>query len=121
MIMDGNFYIGTCAIDLTYKCTFRCLHCFNSSGEHSLNKQELSDAEILQFIDDINNYSVGLISIGGGEALLRKELILQISDYLSGNNSKIDLGLYIACIEQDVTINLQVIADIKNLGVFYVL
>lgn len=20
MIMDGNFYIGTCAIDLTYKC-----------------------------------------------------------------------------------------------------
>lgn len=40
MIMDGNFYIGTCAIDLTYKCTFRCLHCFNSSGEHSLNKQE---------------------------------------------------------------------------------
>lgn len=93
MIMDGNFYIGTCAIDLTYKCTFRCLHCFNSSGEHSLNKQELSDAEILQFIDDINNYSVGLISIGGGEALLRKELILQISDYLSGNNSKIDLAL----------------------------
>lgn len=93
MIMDGNFYIGTCAIDLTYKCTFRCLHCFNSSGEHSLNKQELSDAEILQFIDDINNDSVGLISIGGGEALLRKELILQISDYLSGNNSKIDLAL----------------------------
>ena len=39
MIMDGNFYIGTCAIDLTYKCTFRCLHCFNSSGEHSLNNQ----------------------------------------------------------------------------------
>ena len=36
---------------------------------------------------------MGLISIGGGEALLRKELILQISDYLSGNNSKIDLAL----------------------------
>ena len=50
MIMDGNFYIGTCAIDLTYKCTFRCLHCFNSSGEHSLNKRKRKIASTLTFL-----------------------------------------------------------------------
>lgn len=91
--MKENFYIGTCAIDLTYKCTFRCLHCFNSSGEHPLSRMELTDAEILKFIDDINNYNVGLISIGGGEALLRKELILQIVDRLYNYNSKIDIAI----------------------------
>lgn len=35
--------IKSASIDVTYKCNFRCLHCFNSSGEHCFEKEELSE------------------------------------------------------------------------------
>ena len=29
------------SLDITYKCNFRCRHCYNSSGEHNFNNKEL--------------------------------------------------------------------------------
>lgn len=35
------------SFDITNKCNLRCLHCFNSSGENDVVKNELSDEEVL--------------------------------------------------------------------------
>ena len=41
------------AIDITNNCNLRCLHCYNSSGENDVLKQELSDEEILTFVESL--------------------------------------------------------------------
>jgi len=65
------------AIDITNKCNFRCLHCYNHSGDNFQVKDELSDSDVLNFIDDICKVGVLNVCFCGGEPLLRKKLILE--------------------------------------------
>lgn len=66
-------------LDLTYKCNFRCLHCFNNSGEHNLGLEELTDDEIRIIVEDIIKLRPQGVCICGGEALLRKDLACEIA------------------------------------------
>ena len=34
------------ALDITNRCNYRCLHCYNASGENSVCGDELSDDEV---------------------------------------------------------------------------
>lgn len=41
------------SVDITYDCNFRCLHCYNSSGEHNEDaKKQLSNDELFQLAED---------------------------------------------------------------------
>ncbi|MFA9375873.1 MAG: radical SAM protein [Lachnotalea sp.] len=91
--MKNNYYLGTVAIDLTYKCPFRCLHCFNTSGEHPEEFTELTDDEWLSATDDIMKLNVGQLSIGGGEATVRKDLLLDIAYKLQSTESEIEIAM----------------------------
>mgnify|MGYP003452044044 CR=1 FL=1 len=42
------------SFDITNKCNLRCLHCYNSSGENLASQNELTDQEVLDFIDEFN-------------------------------------------------------------------
>lgn len=77
-MMNENGKIEMMSIDMTYKCTLRCLHCFNYSGEHKLGLQELSDEEILNLCDDIIEIKPNTLCICGGEPLLRKDLVYKV-------------------------------------------
>ncbi|WP_286910425.1 radical SAM/SPASM domain-containing protein [Clostridium sp. UBA1652] len=66
------------ALDVTYKCTLRCLHCFNSSGEHKNDVPELTDEEILKLCDDIIKFNPTTLCLCGGEALIRKDLLYKV-------------------------------------------
>lgn len=70
------------SVDVTYKCNFRCRHCYNSSGEHNFGDKELTDEKMLELIRDIANYSPDSVCICGGETLLRKELLYKIGNIL---------------------------------------
>ncbi|KAA5806610.1 hypothetical protein [Thermoanaerobacterium thermosaccharolyticum] len=35
------------SFDITNKCNFRCLHCYNSSGENIVVDNELTDEEVI--------------------------------------------------------------------------
>lgn len=65
------------AFDITNKCNFRCLHCFNLSGENEVMKNEMSDEEVIRFIEDVARMKLLNLCFCGGEPLLRLELILR--------------------------------------------
>ena len=70
------------SLDITYKCNFRCRHCYNSSGEHNLCNKELSDEEMVVLVKGIAEYNPDSVCICGGETLLRKELVYEIGNIL---------------------------------------
>lgn len=67
------------SLDITYKCNYRCLHCYNSSGEHRVNKEELSDEELLKVIEDIAAFHPKAVCLCGGEPLIRKQAVYSIA------------------------------------------
>ncbi|HAP8311614.1 TPA: radical SAM protein [Enterococcus faecium] len=62
------------SIDVTYKCNFRCKHCYNASGgDNCFMDNELTDDELLELTKDICNLKPYNICFCGGETLLRKK------------------------------------------------
>jgi len=71
------------AFDVTNKCNFRCLHCYNRSSENSIMKNELSDNEVFSLIKDVERLRPHNFCICGGEPLLRLNLVYAIIERLS--------------------------------------
>lgn len=86
---NNNVYIHLVALDITYHCPLRCLHCFNSSGEKHIDKEELSDEEILNLIDEMLDLDVATVSLGGGEALVRNNLLYAIGDKINVSHKRL--------------------------------
>ena len=78
---------------MTYQCSFRCLHCFNTSGEHPKEFVELTDEEWLNVIKDVMKINVGQLSIGGGEATIRRKLLLDIANKIMQAESEIEIAI----------------------------
>lgn len=70
-------------LDITNKCNFRCIHCYNCSGENFTIEDELSDEEILNVINEIASIGLDSFCFCGGEPLLRKELLIKCAKILS--------------------------------------
>ncbi|AIS51558.1 radical SAM domain-containing protein [Thermoanaerobacter kivui] len=70
------------AFDITNKCNFRCLHCYNSSGENIVVNNELTDEEVINFIKEIGEMKLFNVCFRGGEPLIRKELIYKCAKLL---------------------------------------
>lgn len=87
------------AFDITNHCNYRCLHCYNASGENSIIDNELSDDEIINFISDVATLKPNNFCFCGGEPLLRLPLLLKCADILhNGGISNIALvsnGYYV--------------------------
>lgn len=77
--------IRSAYLDLTYECNFRCLHCFNSSGEHNNTRKLLTDGECVKIALELASYEPDSICLCGGETMLRRDLIYKISQAI--NNS----------------------------------
>ncbi|UCE17948.1 MAG: radical SAM protein [Gemmatimonadota bacterium] len=66
------------AYDITYRCNMRCLHCFNLSGERGDRRKELSDEEVIRFLDeDIRYLKPYSFCFCGGEPFLRESLLYE--------------------------------------------
>ena len=57
---------------VTNKCNFRCKHCFVNGGE--IIKNELTDEEKYQAIDNLYNLGIKKLTFSGGEPLMNKNL-----------------------------------------------
>lgn len=68
--------LNSIAIDITYRCNFRCKHCYNCSGEHT--RKEMSDEEVLSIVQQCANEKPGSLCICGGETFLREKLLYDI-------------------------------------------
>jgi len=62
-------------IDITRACNLRCAHCFTDSGAiDGKNSGELTKQEIENLLDQMKEAGTFLLSIAGGEPLLRKDI-----------------------------------------------
>lgn len=73
------------ALDITNKCNYRCLHCYNASGENCVVDNELTDEEVLELINQISKIKPHTFCFCGGEPLLRKDLIVNCAEILYRN------------------------------------
>ena len=82
--------------ELTYACNLACVHCLSSSGRR--DPRELSTAECMAVIDELERLQVFYVNIGGGEPTVRRDF-LELLDYaaahhvgvkFSTNGSRID-------------------------------
>jgi mycofactocin radical SAM maturase len=69
--------------ELTYACNLACVHCLSSSGRR--DPRELSTAECLAVIDELERMQVFYVNIGGGEPTLRPDFF-DIVDYATAHH-----------------------------------
>jgi mycofactocin radical SAM maturase len=57
--------------ELTYACNLNCVHCLSASGRR--DPRELSTAECMRVVDELERMQVFYANIGGGEPTLRPD------------------------------------------------
>jgi mycofactocin biosynthetic radical S-adenosylmethionine protein MftC len=57
--------------ELTYACNLACVHCLSSSGRR--DPRELTTAECLAVIDELERMQVFYVNVGGGEPTVRRD------------------------------------------------
>ena len=57
--------------ELTYACNLACIHCLSSSGRR--DPRELTTAECMGVIDELERMQVFYVNIGGGEPTVRRD------------------------------------------------
>lgn len=107
--------INSACIDITYDCNFRCLHCFNSSGEQGIKREYMTDEEILKTAENIMDMEPESICLCGGETMLRKDIIFKVLDLK--NEKKLN-NISINCVSNGFLINEDIVKVLKekNMG-----
>jgi MoaA/NifB/PqqE/SkfB family radical SAM enzyme len=95
------------AFDITYRCNFRCLHCFNNSGTNLPGKDELKDDIILKIIRELADLEILNLCWCGGEPLLRENLIYKASEILARQNISVSMVTNGSLITADKVRNLK--------------
>lgn len=70
-------YPYSISIDITYRCNFRCLHCYNCSG--TVPRPELNDEQLSTVVKDLVRLKPHTLCFCGGETLLRKDIMFKLS------------------------------------------
>ena len=100
------------SFDITNKCNLRCLHCYNSSGENLASQNELTDQEVLDFIDEFKSIKLLNFCFCGGEPLLRKELFVEAAKRLRTYGCE-----NVAMVSNGILMTDEVIEELINAGV----
>lgn len=67
-------------LDITNHCNEKCKHCYHTFDKYG-ERKELSTKEVFQIIDDVYDLGVFRITLSGGEALLRPD-IMDVLEYI---------------------------------------
>jgi mycofactocin radical SAM maturase len=69
--------------ELTYACNLACVHCLSSSGRR--DPRELSTAEAMRVIDELQAMQVFYVNVGGGEPTVRRDF-WDLLDYATAHD-----------------------------------
>ena len=78
------------SIEITNKCMLKCLHCYNRSGD-DLQRDELSDDELLNLTKYISKKNLFSFCFCGGEPLIKYDLVLKMCAILK--ESQVSLNM----------------------------
>lgn len=87
-IIQGPFEV---AFDITNKCNYMCLHCFNRSSENDRIYDELSDKEVIKLLKDIAQMKPHNVCICGGEPFIRLDLACEIGRIMSSHDVMVSM------------------------------
>jgi mycofactocin radical SAM maturase len=102
--------------ELTYACNLACVHCLSSSGRR--DPRELTTAECMAVVDELERMQVFYVNIGGGEPTVRRDF-WELVDYatahrvgvkFSTNGSRIT-AQRAACLAASAYVDVQVSLD----------
>jgi MoaA/NifB/PqqE/SkfB family radical SAM enzyme len=100
--------------EITRACNLHCIHCYNNSGNTLC--EELSLDEAKSIVDQLADFGVIRICIGGGEPLLRND-ILELLDYITRRRIGIVLSTNGTLLTSDVIATLGALRPRVNLKV----
>lgn len=76
-------------IDVTYRCTLRCKHCYNYSGNNGIvDKTEMSGDALISLSESMAELFPHTVCFCGGEPLLRFNEILECILAIRKRNKK---------------------------------
>ncbi len=85
---DDPTWPGTCfyaVVSITSRCMYRCAHCYTS---HTLERKDRLPREVLlKTVDQMLERGVGVLSLEGGEPLLRYDDLLDVLELAKGRTS----------------------------------
>jgi len=102
-----RFFPQNVVWETTFACNMRCLHCGTSAGK--VRPDELTTAEALALIDELAGLGCELITLSGGEPLMRKdwrELAARIRER----------GMKAYLVSNGYLIDEKIVADFQRLG-----
>lgn len=115
MIELKNSYYEAVTIDLTYRCNLRCRHCFNYSGEHTVNDSEMTDQELIDLCHAVVKIKPEVVCLCGGEPLLRKEVLFKMIEILKGGNIE-----NVNMVSNGYILDLEIAKELKKRGIDFV-
>lgn len=98
--------------NMTRRCNLKCIHCYSSSDHHS-HPNELTTAEGLKLIDDLEQFGSPVILFSGGEPLLRPD-VFELAQYA------VDSGLRAVISTNGTLIDKDTAANLRKIGLSYV-
>lgn len=69
----SKYYIQKMHLELTYRCNFRCIQCYNTT--HAGTETELSLDEWVSALEQLAGMGCHLLTFTGGEVFVRKDVI----------------------------------------------
>ena len=78
------------SLELTWRCSERCIHCYIDDAKNFCAKDELTLAEYKRILDDATKLGVVRILLTGGEVLLRPDLC-DIAEYAVNRGLIVDV------------------------------
>ena len=97
------------AWELTLACNMKCMHCGSSAGK--ADKNELTTKESLDLCDQLHDLNCEIISLTGGEPLLRPDC------YEIGKKIK-DLGIDLSIISNGLILDEKKIVELRKLEIY---
>ncbi len=89
--------------ELTYACNLACIHCLSSSGRR--DPRELSTAECMRVVDELQRMQVFYVNIGGGEPTVRRDF-WELVDYATAHDVGVKFSTNGSRITQDIAARL---------------
>jgi MoaA/NifB/PqqE/SkfB family radical SAM enzyme len=78
------------AWQVTNECNLACLHCIEESGPGKAFHDELNEAQVFHFLDQVTDQQVPYLSFSGGEPTLHP-LFFEMVEYVCGRNAQLKI------------------------------
>jgi len=78
------------AWQITNECNLNCLHCIEESGPGKAFHDELNEAQVFHFLDQVTDQQVPYLSFSGGEPTLHP-LFFEMVEYVCGRNAQLKI------------------------------